>query len=116
MLTSPRIAPYLQSTTAMEVCTELSKEITCHKILGCEVSQYAADNLPPILLKNENFKKGEIEAALTECFIEFDKCLLTEDVKEILKGLKEQNEGKPKPVRVRKENDEEEVGEGLCLS
>ncbi|KAH7731793.1 Protein phosphatase 2C containing protein [Aphelenchoides avenae] len=78
---------------------------------GSEVSQYAAENLPAILLKNEHFKKGEIETALTECFIEFDKCLLTEDVKQILKSLKEQNEGKEKPIRVRKETDEEEESE-----
>lgn len=73
------------------------------------MSQYAAENLPAILLENEHFKKGDLETALRECFIDFDKTLITEDVVAILRSLKEESEGKDKSTRKLRETDEEEV-------
>jgi protein phosphatase 1G len=78
---------------------------------GSEVAAYAAENLPAILQQNENFKKGDIEKALTECFIDFDKTLLTEDVAAILQSLKESAEGKPKNRPKESEDDEGELWE-----
>lgn len=54
---------------------------------GAEVATYCADKLPYFLKELSTYKDGELEKALKEAFLGFDKTLLEPQVVEILKIL-----------------------------
>ncbi|KAH8372724.1 hypothetical protein KR009_004045 [Drosophila setifemur] len=54
---------------------------------GAEVAQYCADKLPEFLKSLDAYKRGQIEKALKDAFLGFDKTLLEPPVVSILKIL-----------------------------
>ena len=56
---------------------------------GAEVAEYTAKHLPLWIKKNEFYIKGDLEKALVESFIAFDKSLVEPHVLQILKEMAE---------------------------
>ncbi|XP_017050143.1 probable protein phosphatase CG10417 isoform X2 [Drosophila ficusphila] len=54
---------------------------------GAEVAQYCADKLPEFLKNQESYKNGNLEMALKNAFLGFDKTLLEPSIVGILKLL-----------------------------
>jgi len=54
---------------------------------GAEVAQYCADKFPEFLKNLETYKNGQLEVALKDAFLGFDKTLLDPSVVGILKEL-----------------------------
>ncbi|XP_037728570.1 probable protein phosphatase CG10417 isoform X1 [Drosophila subpulchrella] len=74
---------------------------------GAEVAQYCADKFPEFLKNLETYKNGQLEVALKDAFLGFDKTLLDPSVVGILKELA----GEHNFV-----DDEEDYGDGEDLA
>ncbi|KAH8265981.1 hypothetical protein KR026_005009 [Drosophila bipectinata] len=76
---------------------------------GAEVAQYCADKFPEFLKSHDSYQRGQIEEALKEAFLAFDKTLLDPPVVSFLKILA----GEHNLAEVDAEEDEDEDEEDL---
>lgn len=78
---------------------------------GAEVAQYCADKLPEFLKSLETYKGGNLEQALKDAFLGFDKTLLDPAVVHTLKILAGEHNSAEDDAEVYEEEDDENLAE-----
>merc|ERR1711997_815054 len=54
---------------------------------GHEVAEYTAKKLPSFIKQNKDYQNGNIKKALVDCFVEFDRTIVSRDVVAELKRI-----------------------------
>ncbi|KAH8413812.1 hypothetical protein KR222_008726 [Zaprionus bogoriensis] len=78
---------------------------------GAEVAQYCADKLPEFLKSLDTYKNGDLEQALKDAFLGFDKTLLDPAVIQTLKILAGENNSAEEDAEVYEEEEDENLAE-----